>query len=96
MSKDLLTKYGIRRVWSSVSLLNKDLFNNTSNDPYMWAENDADCLARDGKDLPLPYELVVAIGPSGTMIIQTLVFKDGNSHAKYIASGEVVFSEEGI
>jgi len=93
VSKDLLTKYGIRRVWSSVSLLNRDLFSNTSNDPYMWAEGDADMLARDGKDLPLPYELVVAIGASGTMVVQTLVFRDGDSHARYLADDVVVFDE---
>ncbi len=83
-------------MWSSVSLLNRDLFSNTSNDPYMWAESDADCLARDSKDLPLPYELVVAIGPSGTMVVQTLVFKNGDGYARYLADGVVVFDEGSI
>ena len=96
MSKELFKKYGIQRVWSSVSLLNRSLFSYTSNDPYMWAEGDADAISKDSNELPLPYDLVVAIGPSGTMVMQTLVFKDGGGYAKYLADGVVVFSEEGI
>lgn len=77
-------------------MLNRSLFSGTGNDPYMWAECDSDCLAKDSRGLPLAYDLVVAIGPAGTIVMQTLVFNDGGNHAKYLADGVVVFEQEGL
>jgi hypothetical protein len=62
----------------------------------MWAECDSDFLAKDSRGLPLPHTLTVAIGPSDTVIIQTLVFRDEESKRRYLADGVVVFEQEGM
>lgn len=77
-------------------MLNRDLFSGTRHDPYMWAECDSDCLAKDSRGLPLAYDLVVAIGPAGTVVMQTLVFSDAGNYSRYLADGVVLFEQEGL